>query len=388
MMTDFFLYLHVPFCSSKCHFCNWVVDISPRQLTKSQPLYEEYTDAVLRQLDSYSGAFKQQSARIKAIYFGGGTPTALPANHLSELLSAASSSFDRAEDFSGITTEISPESVSAAKLDELRRAGFDRISIGVQSFEDERLRRTGRAHTRDTAIRAFQEARRAGFDNINLDLMLGMPGETFREWEETLKTGLSLAPDHFSLYVYRQVPGTVLSRSLDKGRSSAVPPTEVAQRYFWASDLLSENGYNEYLFQLFERGGKKCDCDLWSFNLECDYLGFGAGAHSLMRGRLFGHGPDLQKYLANPTRPGYEGPAHSAEGVLATKVYQLLHTAGGVNYETFNSRLGISFKQACEEVPRVRDIYRDLQSKNLVGERADGFGFKDRESKVKWFCGV
>jgi len=387
-MTDFFLYLHIPFCSSKCHFCNWVVDISAHQLTKSQPLYEEYTSAVLRQIDFYSKALAQQATRVKAIYFGGGTPTALAARELETLLSAAVSRFNRSEGFSGVTIEISPESVDAAKLNHLRHAGFDRLSIGVQSFDNDRLRRMGRAHSREVTVRAFNEARQAGFENINLDLMLGMPGETFREWEETLGEGLSLNPDHLSLYVYRQIPGTVLAGSLDKGRCQPVPPAEVAERYLWASDLLSGMGYREYMFQLFEKGGKKCDCDLWSFNLQCDYLGFGAGAHSLMSRQLFGHSSDLHKYLAEPTRPGYAGPVRSAEGVLATKVYHLLHTASGVHYETFNAQLGISFEQACKQVPRVRDIYHDLKSKNLTEERADGFRFRDRETKVRWLCEV
>lgn len=385
-MIDLILYAHVPFCSSKCHFCGWVADIPTQELVRSQEHYPQYTRAVKRQMEYYAEKVKDHAVQTKSIYFGGGTPTTLSVQELEQLLGTLLQEFKKSPDFEDSTIEISPETASFEKLKGLKQIGFDRISMGAQSFNNDRLRSLARAHTRETVISTFKDARRAGFDNINIDLMFALPDETFEEWKETFEIGLSLEPDHFAVYVYYPMPGTVLAANLNNGLYKQISSTEAAERYYWAAERLAAKGYQEYMFQLFEKDGKRCNCDTGYFQLQQEWLGFGAGAQSLYGQRLFGGQSDLKTYLADPIKPAYFGPAREDKNELARKVFQMLHTCRGVNYETFKRRMGIDFKKACEAVPIIARYYNELKSREMIEETEAGFWFKDLQSRALWFC--
>ena len=385
-MIDLILYAHVPFCSSKCHFCGWVANIPTKELMRSQEHYPDYTRAVKRQMEHYAQKIKDQAVQTKSIYFGGGTPTTLSVPELELLLGTLLQEFRKSPEFEDSTIEISPETASFEKLKGLKQAGFDRISMGVQSFNNDRLRSLARAHTRETVIKTFNDARRAGFDNINIDLMFALPDESWEEWKETVEIGLSLEPDHFAVYVYYPMPGTVLANSLNKGLYKQISSADAAERYYWATERLVSKGYQEYMFQLFERDGKRCNCDMGYFQLQQEWLGFGAGAQSLYGQRLSGTQSELKRYLADPIKPAYFGPVSEDKRELAKKIFQMLHTCRGVNYETFRRRMGISYENAREAVPMIAHYYNQMKSRELIEESEAGFWFKDSQSRALWFC--
>jgi putative oxygen-independent coproporphyrinogen III oxidase len=386
-MRDTILYVHVPFCSSKCHFCSWVLDIPTRDLVKSQDRYADYTRAVITQIRHHAHALREHGVRTRAIYFGGGTPTMLSETELGSMMQALRSEFPTSPEFEGATIEISPETVDESKLRALREAGFDRISMGVQSFNDARLKQLGRAHTRGTVEAAVGAARAAGFDNVNLDLMFGLPDESFDEWTATLEAGLALDPDHFSLYLFYPFGGTVIGDRVARGVCSPPDADSVTARYLWAADRLVSQGYGEYMFQLFERHGKRCVVDAGYFQLEHECLGFGAGAHSVFGRKTFGQHAGLTSYLQKPTTPDYIGPIARNPSVIATKFYEMLHTDRGLDYQRFEAKLGISFERACDTVYGVRQMHEEVQRSGRLQHSPSGFTFRDWRTRAEWFCG-
>ena len=384
-MRELILYVHVPFCSSKCHFCGWVAPITPSELVKRQELYDQYVAGVVRQIDLAADTFSDsRSARL--IYFGGGTPSLLSAGQLETLLTAVSKRFSLSERFDDITIEASPESVDSDKCRQLRSAGFSRLSLGVQSFSDERLRRVGRAHDSEGAVRAFRAARSAKFGNVNIDLILGLPDQTASEWSSTIEKAISLGPEHLSVYIYRKIPGTVSSQQLASNHAQVLEAPEVERLYQMTCELLEKAGYEEYMFQMFCKEQKKCFADFRYFHIEHDYLGFGAGAHSMLETRVFGHSANLTEYLNNPVTPSFTQRARDVPEFLSAKLFEMLHTDSGVDFSKFENRLGLSLQEARTLYPGVRKVIDQLQVSRHVEEFPTGFRFVDARHRAVWLC--
>jgi oxygen-independent coproporphyrinogen-3 oxidase len=387
-MIGLTLYTHIPFCSSKCHFCSWVAHIPKQQLVRSQERYGEYTDAVMHHMHYYAAILSQESRPITCVYFGGGTPTVLSAAQLGKLFLFLRKNFDLSAAAHDVTLEASPETVDVEKLCAIKESGFNRISFGAQSLDDEQLRRLGRAHTKESVKAAVHAARDAGFENINVDLMFGLPGQTLTQWENTVNAALRLNPDHLSLYLYKQIPGTVTANQRDKTRSCFGSRDGALAQYLWAVERLADHGYNEYVFQLFERDGKQCAADVGSFTLGLDYIGFGAGAHSLLNQQVFSASSNLTKYLAEPSRPVSLHLARESAPFITSKIYSMMHTDEGVNHESFSRAFGISLADAAEHFPQVGQLCQAWISSGLVDADHRGFRFKGRESRARWFCAV
>lgn len=381
-MEDLIVYVHVPFCSSKCHFCSWTSPISAAELVRNRAHGSEYAAAVIRQLKRFQSAVKSEST-MRVIYFGGGTPSLLESGDLGNILEAIHGVFRPTESFGDTTIEIAPETVHLDKLRDLRAAGFTRISFGFQSLNEKRLRHIARAHSAGQAVQAFEMARKAGFENVNIDLMLGFPDETDEEWEETFNRALALGPDHLSLYIYKKIFGTVMAKQIDQGSAKATPTSVAVRRYLDASERLVAAGYREYVFQLFAREGKHCFCDESYFRLDADHIGFGAGAHSLFQGYLMGHSPDLASYLQRPQFE-YRIPISDSPNVIQTKLFEMLHTDEGIDPAKVERRLRVSLPEAKRRHTQVRAFFEDLMSS---GPRTDAEGrisFPDRQQRAMW----
>lgn len=287
------LYLHIPFCAVRCHYCDF------NTYAGLDRLYEDYAAALADEIRRAGQA--RGRPPVRTIFLGGGTPTVLPAPLLASILAACRASFAVAPD-AEITSEANPGTADAELFAALRDMGVNRLSMGVQSLDDAELRWLGRIHGAAEAEAAFAAARRAGFDNINLDFMFGLPGQATETWRNTLERALALAPEHISLYSLTVEHGTPL---YDAVRRGAQPPPEddvAADFYLLASDLLARAGYEQYEISNWSRDeghlersaaeskdaprpptetrrDYRCRHNLVYWRHE-PYLGFGAGAHS------------------------------------------------------------------------------------------------------------
>lgn len=262
------LYLHLPFCLSKCGYCSFV------SYAGKTSLYERYVSAVSLELARIAG-HDQAREPLTTLFFGGGTPTVLGPTALIRLLSCIRRSF-RVSAGAEISVEANPGTVDPEMLDRLRRAGFNRLSLGVQSFDDHELRRIGRGHDAASAVDAFRAARQAGFTNISLDLMYGLPGQSLGDWGCTLETALALAPEHLSLYQLTVDENSPLAAGLPD-EETVVAMDACNQQLTAGAGLLA------YEIANFARVGCQCRHNL-NYWHNGPYLAAGAGAVSCVDG--------------------------------------------------------------------------------------------------------
>ena len=276
------LYLHIPFCKSKCAYCDFY------SLPHSEEKMDAYAAALLRHLEEV--APRCTAHTVDTVYFGGGTPSYLGEKRLTHLLKAVKKRFHVASD-AEITLEANPDSAGDWKaLRTLRKAGFNRISLGVQAADDDLLRRIGRVHTWEQALSAAAAARMAGFDNLSLDLIYGLPGQTLEAWQDTLRSAAALEPQHLSCYGLKVEPGTPLWQQRD---SADLPDDDTqADMYLWTVDYLQKKGYEQYEISNFAQPGYESRHNLKYWTLG-EYAGFGPGAHSDMGGVRFAYERDL-----------------------------------------------------------------------------------------------
>lgn len=273
------LYVHVPFCKRKCLYCDFY---SAADTSRT----DSYTDAVIRNI-------RAAELTYDTVYFGGGTPSLLTAEQISDILSAADIS-DGAE----ISAECNPESADLSYLCGLRSAGVNRVSFGIQSLEDGELAALGRLHNADKACEAVLSAHRAGFENISADLMLATPGQTLESLSRTLERLLKLPLTHVSAYLLKVEKDTPLS--YDSLLLEKVPDEdETADMYLTAAEKLSAAGFEQYEISNFARKGCECRHNLKYWRCE-EYFGVGPSAHSFLDGERFCCPPDTEKFISAP----------------------------------------------------------------------------------------
>lgn len=285
-MTPLGIYIHIPFCLSKCAYC----DFYSRCATKSD--YKEYTNALIRHIleaDSRSSDYV-----VDTIYFGGGTPTVIGVRNLAKILSAILRSFKVSENCE-VTCEANPNSVDFAFLKKLKRAGFDRISFGMQSSKAEELTTLGRTHSFEDVKAAVEAARRAKFKNISLDLMYGLPNQTVASFLDSVDAAISLLPEHISCYCLKLEEGTPL---FERRGEFAFPGGDMeADMYLAAVARLSDEGYLQYEISNFAKEGFRSRHNMKYWTLH-DYWGFGPSAHSLVGKKRFSYVCDTEAYIS------------------------------------------------------------------------------------------
>ena len=231
------LYVHIPFCSAICNYCNFNRGLFDADLKA------RYVEALIAEIKQAGGAGGAEAA--DTIFFGGGTPSLLEPDEIARIIAACRGAFALAPS-SEITLEANPESVSEARLAAYRDAGVNRVSIGVQSFRPDELQRLSRLHNADRARAAFAEARAAGFDNISLDLMMWLPQQRVSEWLESIDAAIALGPEHLSLYMLEVYPNAPLRDEMARARWSQAPDDDVAAMYLAAMERLDAAGYAQY----------------------------------------------------------------------------------------------------------------------------------------------
>lgn len=318
------IYVHIPFCKSKCEYC----DFYSLGGSRDRRTTDQYLQALADHIRETGRLAPDYT--VDTVYFGGGTPSFFGAENLEKILDELQKRFHFGAD-PEITLEANPDSAQdISALRQLHDAGFDRLSLGMQSADDAELRRIGRVHTHAQTVRAVENARAAGFDNLSLDLIYGLPEQTMTRWQANLDAALALAPEHLSCYGLKVEEGTPLFARRER---FTLPDDDTqADMYLSAVGLLARQGYEQYEISNFCRPGRasRHNSRYWTL---AEYLGFGPGAHSDFGGERFALARDLDACLAGHIVYS-ERSAPSARERETERVMLALRTTRGVAADT------------------------------------------------------
>lgn len=332
------LYLHIPFCVRKCRYCSFY------SVVGRSDIFNRYCNALKRQVQKYARQEQSTSITPATIFFGGGTPSILPVSFLTELLASCRTSFSLGAANLETSLEVNPATVDQDDLIRLFQAGFNRLSIGVQSFVDEELRILGRPHTAREAGDVLNMARQAGFTNISLDLMYGLPGQTVSAWQETLGAALELAPDHLSIYELTIEEKTVFADMLEQGTLNLPGEDEVLCMMQMTREETAGKGMHRYEISNYARPGKECQHNI-NYWRNGSYLGIGAGAVSGLADRRCSNIADLDGYcrkIESGESPIDDIEELEQEARFRETVVMGLRMTEGVSINRLVSRFGIN----------------------------------------------
>lgn len=365
------IYLHIPFCKRRCLYCDFFT------CAGKEYLIPEYVDALCEELGSQNqAACLEQGAG--SVYFGGGTPSLLPVEAVLRIMREIQHKFTLLPGVE-VTLEANPGTIDQPTLAGLRAAGVNRLSLGIQSFQEGDLRLLGRIHTSRQAIDAIEAARHAGFDNLSLDLIFGLPGQSLADWRENLERAAGLEPQHLSLYSLILEPGTALERQVSRGQLVLPDDDLAADMFELAMDCLPDLGFEQYEISNWareERFESRHNKVYWQNG---GYLGFGAGAHSSCGGYRFSNAASIEGYIHALKEPPREAGAIGSRAVeditsidrstamKETMMLGLRMTREGVSVEAFKARY-----QADLRVVFANEVRRLLKEGLVEWKERDG----------------
>lgn len=325
-MSRLGLYVHVPFCGSLCPYCAFASEAG------RDGLRDRYVAAVCQEI--HRAAAVHRCGPLHTVFLGGGTPSRLTPAQVGVLLEAAAAAFGlepRAE----VTLEANPDTADVGRFSAFREAGVNRLSLGVQSFSDETLRRLGRVHSAAQALEACAAARQAGFDNLSLDLIFAVPRAPVHHWHQTVEQALALDPEHLSAYSLTIEEETPFARRAARGRLHPLDEEEEAEQYEWTVRQLVGAGYEHYEVSNFARPGRRSRHN-WGYWTGAEYLGVGPSAHSFLAGRRSWNATDLDTYLEcveSGAPPCVGAEDIDALTALRERVWMGLRTVEGVSLQ-------------------------------------------------------
>ena len=336
------IYLHIPFCVRKCAYCDFY---SCTRLDR----VPGFMDALRREMRLTA---QKAPGPFDSVYFGGGTPSLLGPHRIQILLDAVEGLY-RLSPTPEITLEVNPGTVTSEDFRAYRRAGVNRLNIGIQSFQNRNLRFLGRIHTAEEAIATVEAARRAGFDNLGLDLMYGLPGQSPEAWRFDLNTAVSLNPEHLSCYMLSYEPGTPLERRIRKGSIQPLPDRRVGELFTMTVRLLAACGYAQYEISNFARSEmfqSRHNRKYWNF---VPYLGLGPSAHSFILPRRYWNLSDIKSYietLRDRILPIEAEERLTPEQQMIEAIYLGLRQTAGISIADFEGRFGGDFRTGFESL--------------------------------------
>ena len=348
------LYIHIPFCQSKCAYCDFA------SYPGQENVWESYVDALLKEMREWKDRLFEYEAAT--IFLGGGTPSLLPSGMIESILDEVRSCVSLSPD-AEISMEANPGTLTMDKLKACRKAGFNRLSIGAQSFEDRLLKSLGRIHTSRQIYESVDMARAAGFDNLNLDLMYALPGQEPADWRHTLDSAIMLKPDHVSAYSLIVEPGTPMAGRVARGEAILPDDDQTNGMQRMAVEKLAEAGYVRYEISNFAQPGYACRHNL-TYWLRGDYLGLGCAAHSMMAGWRFANPAGLHAYLSGERRIDVQ--QLSRTDAMEETLMLSTRTCRGLDRAAWYQQFGEDFLTG-----RERQVRR-LQSAGLI-ELSDDF---------------
>jgi oxygen-independent coproporphyrinogen-3 oxidase len=357
-------YIHIPFCHHICHYCDF-----NKVFFKQQPV-DEYIEMLIKEMNH--AAQKKTRDPLKTVFIGGGTPTALSASQLDRLLEGITTELLPTNELVEFAVEANPGELSFDKLQVLKNAGVNRLSIGVQSFNDELLHRIGRVHRREDVFRTIQQAEQIGFDNMSIDLMYGLPGQTVDDFKESLATAFTLNVKHFSAYSLIVEPKTVFYNLMQKGKLSLPPQEQEAHMYELSMEQMEKHGFKQYEISNYAIPGYESNHNLTYWNNDY-YFGFGAGAHGYIDGvRTSNIGP-IKKYME---QIGQTGEAFNSQNVVSKEekmeeeMFLGLRKTAGVSKEIFFKKFHVEllevFSQQIEKLVNLGLLKNDEQALRLT----------------------
>jgi oxygen-independent coproporphyrinogen-3 oxidase len=350
------LYIHVPFCETKCGYCDFYSVTSVCDIP-------EYIKAILEEISLYARDF----SNFDTIYFGGGTPSLLRSADWSEILVHARNTFTIAAD-AEITAEVNPADAHPHFLTSLRQMGVNRLNLGVQSFDADMLRFLGRRHTHKQAVQSIEGARAAGFENIGIDLIYGVPDRSLFSWKDALSRALSFEPEHLSCYQLSLEGGTPLGCRHQRGEFALPDEDEQLDYFMMTSDILEDAGYLHYEVSNFARADRFKSRHNQKYWRHIPYLGLGPAAHSFSAQRRWWNHRSLKQYLLDlrEGRRPVEGSEHLTPSQQRLETCFLgLRTGEGIPIQYFS-------EQQNTPHPEKRKILDELVRQGLIVIR-DGF---------------
>jgi len=329
-MSPLGLYVHIPFCSAICNYCNFNRGLF------DEALKNQYVAALLQEIRG-----KADGEPADTVFFGGGTPSLLEPREVKAVIDICRDSFSVSAD-AEITLEANPETVTPKRLEAFRAAGVNRLSFGVQSFRDEELQRLSRLHSAARAGEAFRMARGAGFDNISLDLMMWLPQQSVPEWLASVDGLIALRPDHASLYLLEIYPNAPLRDAMARSHWSVAPDDDAAEMYLQAMTRLDEAGYEQYEISNVARPGRESRHNL-KYWTDGEWIGFGCGAHSTRKGVREKNVASTTEYISLVTGGGQlavESRRLSGQERLEEVLFMGLRLSRGMVLGSIESRYG------------------------------------------------
>jgi len=327
------VYVHIPFCSSRCNYCHFVTGAF------TEATAGRYAAALLREIEGCAGGGER--APVDSIYFGGGTPSLVPARLIEAAISAIGKVFAVTRDCE-ISLEANPETITARNAEAYKRIGVNRISVGAQSFVDGELKAIERCHDAEAPSRALKILREAGIDNLNLDLILGLPGQTSDSWHYTLTRAVEAAPEHVSVYMLdMDDPRAPLHQAVAAGKCSLPDDDDQAEWYLETVEFLQRHGIMQYEISNFASRGMVCRHNLKYWKRE-PVLGFGVGSHSYDGRMRYANVSSLSRYLELATQGSPVEWSYPVDGiaVIEESFFLGLRLNQGVDLESMRQRFG------------------------------------------------
>jgi oxygen-independent coproporphyrinogen-3 oxidase len=364
------VYVHVPFCASKCHFCDWVVGYDKSELLDGGGLRQAYVDALCAQIGAYGPSLGELGYLVTNVYWGGGTPTRLSPEQLRQVQQALTEAFDLSSVVEH-TAECSPETLTEQHLEALLDGGLNRISVGVQSFDDDILRRMGRAHDAGRAIEAIELIRGAGIDNHNIDLITGFPDQSDQTVLDSVARAVELGIPHLSLYMFREFSQALVAvKQVREGTRRQRSRAARALLYHRARAMLEASGYEEYMVGYFAL--EPCfqfDGESYYFGMAGDFAGFGAGASSTL-GRCALRSGDPTRYGSANVREFLERPLELVGAPLAVLpdelylgvYFKAFARPEGIRFANWLDQFGFSFASLRQLRPGIARWFREQEA--------------------------
>ena len=371
-MSKAAIYIHIPFCKVKCVYCDFY------SITKKENQIPIFTDCLIKEIDSY----KHYSGKwnFDTIFFGGGTPSILPANYLEKILKKLDNIFD-ISNVKEITLEANPGEASLNHLKDIKSLGINRLSMGFQSFNNNILKLLGRLHESQDCFKTFKNARKAGFNNINTDMIFNIPGLSVDDWEKDLKKLLELNPEHISSYSLTVEPSTQLF-NLVRNKKLIMPleKTDIEQ-FLITNDILSKHNYKHYEISNYSKKNKECKHNMHYWNLS-PYLSFGPSAHSYDTQKRWWNVRSLDKYIESISKgisPIEDNEILSIKDNYNEIVLNGLRLTNGININNIKAFKNLYDKT---KIDKIIDKWDCLSIKNnQIRLTNNGFLFVDEITK-------
>lgn len=379
-MKELGLYIHIPFCKQKCYYCDFV------SYAKNEKFFERYIEALLEEMNNF---FDNNDIEIKTIYIGGGTPSIIDAKYIEKIMNFFKEK-DLLKKTKEITIEVNPGTVDEEKIKCYKKAGINRLSIGLQSTDDNMLKKIGRIHCYKDFLNTYKFAKEAGFDNINVDIMIGLPEQKISNVKNTLEKIINLEPEppkHISVYSLIVEENTPIEKMINEGTLELPNEENERNMYWYVKNFLELNGYNHYEISNFSKDGYESihNSDCWK---QKEYIGFGVAAHSFINDVRFGNTSNLDEYLRNCENKDFENNRiiDEVEKDLFSKEQEFmlvgLRMIDGVSIQEFKNKFGENpifvFKSELSKLvedgllmvdfDRIKLTNRGLDLANLVWE--------------------